>query len=887
VPTNSTVSGFSIQVKVKTGQTAPLVLANIAQVFGKTPETNAPVLDESGDQNPSNFDGTPGNMTPPPNTDTNGDGVPDQLPPTVPDGYIDSATDLTTTGTDTAGNNTGDTNNTGANLGGEANVFTINLSSLLNGPKGFPGAVGLTNNNDDFTNKSSNVPPGLTPGSTFNPDAVNFTNTIRNTGNQTANISLVPTSPANTGDLPNGTVVTISYAAISATYTYDGTKFNFTNSAGFVGGNPIGASNPIRIDGVAVNATVDYSVRVDLPTDTPLSTDTNIQRGFPLPITAFIDGNGNGLADDGVTNITIDRVYTGFLQMIKQSRILPGTGPAVQGADGTLSTTSKTPAPGNIVEYVIQYKNISESQPASGNNNAILNVNKVVITEDGTVSPNNWAKNNDVANNTVIDTSHVAGSAQDSGGIITFSSGDPAIAAASNATSGMTPNTDVTKYVDTVTNQVAPSETGTFSFQRKVNNPSQAITIINMASATYEDPNNPNTPINSFSNSVAFTVTNVNEAPTVTSGASTNFAENGTGTVYTTTATDPDTGTTLTYSISGNDANLFNINSNSGEVTFKTAPNFEAPTDSDTNNVYDINVIASDGSLSASKVVAITVTNVNEAPTVALTNTITTLPENTSTTSGVKVADITITDDALGTNTLSVTGTDNSFFEIVSNALYIKAGTVLDYETKSSYSVQVDVNDPDVGSNPDDTKNYTLTLTDIKKLTVYNDIYYGTSDNEIIDALAGNDRIFGLDGDDIIYGRTGADILYGGTGADIIYGDEDDDRLYGDTGNDKIYGGAGADILYGGAGNDYLDGGTGSDRYYGEAGADTFVIGSGQGLDSIYDYEKGIDKIFVLGSIPTFEQKSGISVLIKSGTETLATVFNVAVGDIRYVSSVP
>jgi hypothetical protein len=112
-------------------------------------------------------------------------------------------------------------------------------------------------------------------------------------------------------------------------------------------------------------------------------------------------------------------------------------------------------------------------------------------------------------------------------------------------------------------------------------------------------------------------VTNVNEAPTVTSGANTNFAENGTGTVYTVTGTDPDAATTLTYSISGTDATLFNINSSTGAVTFKTTPNFESPTDSGTNNIYDINVIASDGSLTNSKAVAITVTNVNEAPTVA------------------------------------------------------------------------------------------------------------------------------------------------------------------------------------------------------------------------------------------------------------------------------
>ncbi len=113
---------------------------------------------------------------------------------------------------------------------------------------------------------------------------------------------------------------------------------------------------------------------------------------------------------------------------------------------------------------------------------------------------------------------------------------------------------------------------------------------------------------------VAITVTNVNEAPTVTSSAAASFAENGTGTVYTAAATDPDAGATLTYSISGADASLFNINATTGAVTFKSSPNYEAPGDAGGNNVYDVKVTASDGTLSSTKDVAITVTNVNEAP---------------------------------------------------------------------------------------------------------------------------------------------------------------------------------------------------------------------------------------------------------------------------------
>jgi VCBS repeat-containing protein len=105
--------------------------------------------------------------------------------------------------------------------------------------------------------------------------------------------------------------------------------------------------------------------------------------------------------------------------------------------------------------------------------------------------------------------------------------------------------------------------------------------------------------LSSAAQAVAITVTNTNEAPSVTSGATASFAENGTGTVYTATGSDPDAGTTLTYALGGTDAALFNINATTGAVTYKTAPNFEAPGDAGTNNVYDITVTASDGALSS------------------------------------------------------------------------------------------------------------------------------------------------------------------------------------------------------------------------------------------------------------------------------------------------
>jgi hypothetical protein len=459
----TTVNGFSVQLAVKSTATSPLTIANIAQLFGQTPTNNFPVYDESGDQNPSNYNGPLGNMTPPAGTDTPvapgqpGDGIPDTLPPTsVDDGFINNPT-TPETGVDVGNNNSGD-----GTTGGEANIFTIQTSvasAILNGPQNTPDATGPSGQtNDDFTNKSSLVPAGTAPNTKLDPQSVGFTNTIKNNGTSSGNITIVPTAPANPKDLPDGTKVTITYNSQSAVYTYNQTAGTFTTTG-----------TPIVISNVAAGASINYGVEIDLPTNTSLSTDTipdypgDQEFGFPVYLVSSIDTNADNIPDS--QNITIDRVYTGFLKLLKVSRVLQGIGPVVQGNDGTFSTALKKPAPGNIIEYQIQYTNISNAQAGTGN--VILNADKLVITEDGTQSPNNWALDND--NNTQIDTSNIVGSAKDSGtATIQFYSGNPASTSGIDQT-GTTVNTDVTKYVNTVTGAIAPGIQRTFTFQRKVN----------------------------------------------------------------------------------------------------------------------------------------------------------------------------------------------------------------------------------------------------------------------------------------------------------------------------------------------------------------------------------------------------------------------------------
>ncbi|MFO1019827.1 MAG: cadherin-like domain-containing protein [Planctomycetales bacterium] len=120
--------------------------------------------------------------------------------------------------------------------------------------------------------------------------------------------------------------------------------------------------------------------------------------------------------------------------------------------------------------------------------------------------------------------------------------------------------------------------------------------------------------------------------PSITSNgggatASISIDENTTA-VTTVTATDPDSGASLTYSIVGGaDAAKFAINSTTGVLNFVSAPNFDAPGDFDLNNIYDVVVQVSDGVLTDSQAIAVTVANINEAPA-GTDNIVTTLEDS-------------------------------------------------------------------------------------------------------------------------------------------------------------------------------------------------------------------------------------------------------------------
>ncbi|MDI1258673.1 Ig-like domain-containing protein [Aquabacterium sp.] len=132
--------------------------------------------------------------------------------------------------------------------------------------------------------------------------------------------------------------------------------------------------------------------------------------------------------------------------------------------------------------------------------------------------------------------------------------------------------------------------------------------------------------VSTNSATTTLSVTRVNDAPVINSnggGTSGSISVRETLTAVTTvSSTDADSGS-LTYSISGGaDSARFSINGITGVLTFTAAPDFEAPTDVGANNVYDVIVQVSDGTLADTQALAVTVTDV------VSTLTVTTITDN-------------------------------------------------------------------------------------------------------------------------------------------------------------------------------------------------------------------------------------------------------------------
>jgi len=210
---------------------------------------------------------------------------------------------------------------------------------------------------------------------------------------------------------------------------------------------------------------------------------------------------------------------------------------------------------------------------------------------------------------------------------------------------------------------------------------------------------------------VTITLDGANDAPTDISLDNLAVNENVAGAVVgNLTTTDVDTGDTHSYVV---DDTRFEVVGSQLKLKAGQSLDFEIePT-------VSIGVTTTDqNTASFNKPFVVSVNDVNEAPSVSLSQSSSSLPEDADTSSAIVLATVSIADDALGSNSLALSGTDAARFEIDSGNLRLKAATPLDFETQTTYSVTVEVNDSLVGSNPDDSVNFTLMISDIDESPV-------------------------------------------------------------------------------------------------------------------------------------------------------------------------
>jgi VCBS repeat-containing protein len=301
---------------------------------------------------------------------------------------------------------------------------------------------------------------------------------------------------------------------------------------------------------------------------------------------------------------------------------------------------------------------------------------------------------------------------------------------------------------------------------------------------------------------VTITVGPVNDAP-VAAGDAYSTAEDtpvsGPAPGVLANDSDPDGDALSAVLVSGPSHGTVSLNAN-GSFTYTPAVNYSG-SDSFT---YE----AGDGTLtSGPATVTITVTPVNDAPTVAVAAGGTCGTDDHSGTINLSVGDPDIPATAL---TLSAAS---------SNPALVPSGNVVFDGSGTARTVTARTVAGRTG-----TAVVTVTVSDGQATgTVSFTVRAGGNGNDTLTGGTGTDLIWGQNGHDLLSGGEAYDLLCGGSGNDPLSGGEQDDSLSGGSGNDILSGGGGNDSLAGGVGNDLLTGGPGADRFSGGSGFDVAI----------------------------------------------------------------
>ena len=393
-------------------------------------------------------------------------------------------------------------------------------------------------------------------------------------------------------------------------------------------------------------------------------------------------------------------------------------------------------------------------------------------------------------------------------------------------------------------------------------------------------------------------VNNVNEAPVITSNgggasANINIVEN-TLSVTTAVATDVDAGSVLRYSISGADADKFIIHPVTGVLTFIAGHDFEAPDSAiNADNIYDVDVTVSDGALTDTQAILVTVTNnavettiVGSAVADVINGVVSAPGQPVATANDDKISgndgDDTITalggNDKIdgGTGKDAMTGGTGHDLYIVDNVL----DTAVELVGEGTDTVLASVTFT-LGAH---VENLQLTGTSSTNGTGNDlaNILVGNTGSNILDGGLGNDLLAGGNGSDtyVVDSASDAIIENNNQGIDTVKaslnwtlgsnieglqltgaanlsgtGNELGNTIIGNTGNNTLVGLDGNDTLNGGTGNDTMLGGIGNDAYVVDSASDVVTELAGQGtIDSVsasvtYTLTAEVEDLLLTGAI--------------------------------------
>ncbi len=236
---------------------------------------------------------------------------------------------------------------------------------------------------------------------------------------------------------------------------------------------------------------------------------------------------------------------------------------------------------------------------------------------------------------------------------------------------------------------------------------------------------------------VMITIGDVNEAPTV-DDATFSIAENSIGStvVGTVIATDPDTtapNNTLSFAITGGNTNGAFAIDNSGQITVQNV----AALDFETTPNFTLTITTTDGgALSDTATVTITITDVNETPTV--NDATFSIDENSAASTLVGTVVATEPDTTAPNNTLSYAitagNTGNAFAIDNQGMITVATPSTLDFETTPTFTLTVTTTD---GGGLSDTATVTINLSDVNEAPTANDAAFTVPENSADNTVVG------------------------------------------------------------------------------------------------------------------------------------------------------